>query len=206
MKDNSILKGLVPLEDFFDHDDVARKPTLVPTEKGVEDVNIGTVDKPKMIKLSKTLSPKVKEKYIRLLSEFSDVFTGYYADLKECEKKIIQHTIEIKLDKKPFRKKLRRINPILLPSIEKEVNRVYNVSVIVPVIFSDWILNLIPTRKKTGEISLCVDFRNFNKLSLKDNYPLPKMDHILQRVVGASRLSLLDGYSNYNQVLVHEDD
>lgn len=32
------------------------------------------------------------------------------------------------------------------------------------------------------------------------------MDHILHRVVGASRLSLLDGYSNYNQVLVHEDD
>ena len=32
------------------------------------------------------------------------------------------------------------------------------------------------------------------------------MDHILQRVVGASRMSLLDGYSGYNQVLVHEDD
>ena len=32
------------------------------------------------------------------------------------------------------------------------------------------------------------------------------MDHILQRAVGASQLSLLDGYSSYNQVLVHEDD
>eukprot|EP00253_Pinus_taeda_P012194 PITA_12194 len=37
-------------------------------------------------------------------------------------------------------------------------------------------------------------------------YPLPKMDHILQRVVGASRMSLLDGYFGYNQVSVHEDD
>jgi len=45
-----------------------------------------------------------------------------------------------------------------------------------------------------------------HKVSLKDNYPLPKMDHILQRVVGESRMSLLDGYSGYNQILVHEYD
>lgn len=41
---------------------------------------------------------------------------------------------------------------------------------------------------------------------MKDNYPLPKMNHILQRVVGSSRMSLLDGYSGYNQILVHKDD
>jgi len=76
----------------------------------------------------------------------------------------------------------------------------------VPIIFSDWISNLVPVRKKTDEIRLCIDFRNLNKVSLKDNYPLPKMDHILQRVVGASGMSLLDGYLGYNQILVHEDD
>lgn len=41
---------------------------------------------------------------------------------------------------------------------------------------------------------------------MKDHYPLPKMDHILQRVVGASRISLLDGFSGFNQILVHLDD
>ena len=65
---------------------------------------------------------------------------------------------------------------------------------------------MVPTRKKTGEIRLCFDLRNLNKISLKDNYPLLKMDHILQRVVGARRISLLDGFSGYNQILVHPDD
>lgn len=60
--------------------------------------------------------------------------------------------------------------------------------------------------KKTCEIRLCIDFRNLNKVLLKDNYPLPKMDHILQRVVGASHMLLLDGYLSYNQILVDEDD
>ena len=61
---------------------------------------------------------------------------------------------------------------------------------------------LVSVRKKTGEIRLCIDFRNLNRASLKDNYPLPKMDHILQKVVGSKRISLLDGFSGYNQVLV----
>ena len=64
----------------------------------------------------------------------------------------------------------------------------------------------MPVRKKSGEIRLCIDFRNLNQVSLKDNYPLPKMDHILQRVVGSQRMSMLDGFSGYNQVVVHLDD
>ena len=82
----------------------------------------------------------------------------------------------------------------------------YEAGIIAPIRFSEWVSNLVPTKKKTGEIRLCVDLRNVNKVSLKDNYPLPKMDHILQRVVGASRISLLDGFSGYNQILVHPDD
>ena len=80
----------------------------------------------------------------------------------------------------------------------------FKAGIIVPIRFSDLISNLVLVGKKTREIRLCIDFRNLNKVSLKDNYPLPKMDHIMQNVVGASRMSLLDGYSGYNQV--HEKD
>ena len=82
----------------------------------------------------------------------------------------------------------------------------YDAKIITPIRFSDWVSNLVPTRKKTSDIKPCVDLRNLNKVSLKDNYPLPKMDHILQRVVGSTRISLLDGFSGYNQFLVHSDD
>ena len=49
-------------------------------------------------------------------------------------------------------------------------------------------------------------FQNLNKFSKKDNHPLPKMEHLLQRVLGASVMSFLDGFSGYNQVVVHPDD
>lgn len=93
-----------------------------------------------------------------------------------------------------------------MPLIEKEIKRMYDAKIIVPLRYSKLVSNIAPTRKKTGEIRLCIDFRNLNKVSLKDNYPLQKMDHILQKVVGSSRISSLDSFSGYNQVLVHPDD
>ena len=140
------------------------------------------------------------------MKKYMDVFAWSYEDLKEYDTSIIQRTIPIKLDEKPFRQKLKRINPKLVPIIEKEVKRLFDAKIIVTPRFSKWVANLVPLRKKNGEIRLCIDFKNLNKVSLKDNYPLPKMDQILQRVVGSERLSTFDGFFGYNQVKVFPGD
>ena len=67
-------KGLVPLEELFDFNDVAKKPKLEPVESEVKECNIGNQLEPNMIKLSKTLLAHIKLKYIELFKEFSDVF------------------------------------------------------------------------------------------------------------------------------------
>jgi hypothetical protein len=71
-----------------------------------------------------------------------------------------------------------------LPLIEKEVRKLFDAKIIVSLRFFKWVANLVPIKKKSGEIRFCVDFRNLNRVSLKENYPLPKMDYILQKVVG----------------------
>ena len=86
------------------------------------------------------------------------------------------------------------------------MKRLFDAKIIVTLMFSKCIANLVPVRKNNGEIRLCVDFRNLNKFSLKNNYPLPKMDQILQRVVGSERISTMDGFSGYNQVKVFPED
>jgi hypothetical protein len=50
-------------------------------------------------------------------------------------------------------------------------------------------------RKKNREIWLCVDFRDVNKSSLKDKYPLLNMEILLQQVIGLVVTSMLDGFS-----------
>ena len=60
------------------------------------------------------------------MKKYTDVFKWSYEDLKEYDTSIIHHTIPIKPREKPFRKKLRRINPKLVPIIEKEVKRLFD--------------------------------------------------------------------------------
>jgi hypothetical protein len=96
-------RGLVPLEDLFDFNDVAKKPKIEASGKEVEECNIGTEEKPKMIKLSKSLPPEKKSKYIELFKEYVDVFAWGYEDLKSYDTSIIQHQIPIKEEHKPFR-------------------------------------------------------------------------------------------------------
>jgi hypothetical protein len=158
LKNNVLPRGLVPLEDLFDFNDVAKKPKIKANGQEVEDCNIGTEEKPRIVKLSKSLPPEKKLKYIELFKEYSDVFAWGYEDLKAYDTNIIQHRIPIKEDQKPFRQKLRRINPKLLPLIEKEIKKMYHAKIIAPLRFSKWVSNLVPTRKKSGEIRLCIDF------------------------------------------------
>ena len=206
LKNNCIPNGLVPFEKSFDNNDVAKNPKVAPNEGEAEYCNIGTEKEPRLIKLSKTLTPENKERYIRLIKEFSDVFAWSYEDLKVYDTRIIQHTIPIKEDHKPFKQNIRRINPLLLPLIEKEVKKLFDAKIIVSLRFFKLLANLVPVRKKNGEIRLCLYFQNLNRVSLKDNYPLPKMDYILQKVVGTQRMSMLYGYLGYNKITMHPDD
>ena len=140
------------------------------------------MNKPKLVKLFNGVPLNYKERYIEIFRKYTNVFAWSYEDLKTYDVSIIQHKIPLKEGIKPFKQKLRQINPLLLPLIEKEVKKLLDAKIIVPLRYSDWVANLVSVRKKNGEIRLCVDFRNLNGASVKDNYPLPKMDHVLQKV------------------------
>jgi hypothetical protein len=107
------------------------------------------------------------------------VFAWTYEDLIKYDKSFIENKIPLKEDAKPFRQKLSQINPMLLPIMEREVKKLLATQIFVPLRYFEWVSNLVPVRNKNGEIRQCVDFRKLNKISKKDNYPFPKMEHIL---------------------------
>ena len=108
---------------------------------------------------------------MKLLKESFDVFSWKYEYLQTYDTSIIEHKIPLKEETKSFRKKLRQINPMLLPIMEKEVKKLLDAKIIIPLRYSEWLAKLVLVRKNNGEIILCVDFRNLNRSSKKDNYP-----------------------------------
>jgi hypothetical protein len=103
------------------------------------------------------------------------VFSWTYEDLRTYDTSFIERKIPLKEEAKSFRKKLRQINPMLFPIMEKEVKKLLEAQIIVPLRYSQWVVNLVLVRKKNCKIILCVNLRNLNRSSKKENYTLPKM-------------------------------
>jgi hypothetical protein len=78
--------------------------------------------------------------------------------------------------------------------------------IIYPIRNLDWISNPVIVRKKTEEIWMCVDFKKLNKASIKYNFPFSNMEFLLQQVTRSACMSMYDGFSRYNQVLVDKED
>lgn len=71
------------------------------------------------------------------------------------------------------------MHPTLESLVKEELNKLLGAKIILPVQHTYLFVNLIPIKKKNGDIHLCVDFRNLNKDSLKERYLLPPMEQIL---------------------------
>ena len=67
-----------------------------------------------------------------------------------------------------------------------------------PVQRPHWLSNIVPMKKKNEQIRCCVDFRNLNRVCLKDEFSLPNMDLLIDSVAGSAMFSFMDGFSRYN--------
>ena len=90
--------------------------------------------------------------------------------------------------------------------IKQEVERLLKAGFIRTTEYVQWLLNIIPVIKKNGQIRICIDFRNLNLVTLKDEYVMPIADMLVDAVANNEILSFMDGYSGYNQIYLAEED
>ena len=69
-----------------------------------------------------------------------------------------------------------------------------------------WLSNIVPVKKKNGQIRCCVDFCNLNKACPKDEFLLPNMDLLIDSAAGHAMFSFMDGFSGYNQIFMSPKD
>ena len=77
---------------------------------------------------------------------------------------------------------------------------------IYPISDSQWVSPLVLVPKKDGRWHICIDYRELNKATLKDYFPLPFIDQVLDTLAGKKYFSFLDGFSGYNQIQIAPED
>ncbi|GJT19499.1 putative reverse transcriptase domain-containing protein [Tanacetum coccineum] len=71
---------------------------------------------------------------------------------------------------------------------------------------SPWGAPVLFVKKKDGSFRMCIDYRELNKLTIKNRYPLPRIDDLFDQLQGSQHFSRIDLRSGYHQPRVHEDD
>ena len=66
------------------------------------------------------------------------------------------------------------------------------------VFYPDWLANVVIVKKSNGKWRMYVDFIDLNKACLKDSFPLPQIDQLVDSIVGHKLSSLMDAFSGYN--------
>jgi hypothetical protein len=91
-------------------------------------------------------------------------------------------------------------------AVEAEVQRLQDAKVIREVKYPVWLANTVPVKKKNGKWRMCVDFTDLNKTCKKDDFPLERLDKIVNDAAKSEILSLLDMFSGYHQIRVRIED
>ena len=99
-----------------------------------------------------------------LLTEFQEVFAWSYEDMPRIDPEIAQHLINTHDHMVPIKKKLRRMRTEWLLKIKEEVTKQLKVGFTKPIHQAKWISNVVPIPKKDGNVRMCVDFRDLNKV------------------------------------------
>lgn len=72
--------------------------------------------------------------------------------------------------------------------------------------YTTWLANMVMVKKANGKWRMCTDYTDLNKACLKDSYPLPSIDRLIDGASGHGFLSFLDAYSRYNQIRMYPQD
>jgi hypothetical protein len=93
-----------------------------------------------------------------------------------------------------------------LADVKKEVERILDANFIRPCRYAEWISNIVPVYKKNGKMRVCIDFRDLNRATPMDGYPMPVADLLVDAAAGHKVISFMDGNAGYNQIFMAIED
>eukprot|EP00253_Pinus_taeda_P022646 PITA_22646 len=158
-----------PLKDTHDH---TIPVTFVANSKIVE------IEPRKTLNINANLTSEQEMKLIHVLRKYKEAFAWDYPNMKGIDPQLCTHHIYIEKDARPIRQPQRRLNPHLKDGVKAELQKLLDVNFIYPISDSKWVSPLVVVQNNNGKWRICVDYRELNKATQKDHFPLPFIDQI----------------------------
>jgi hypothetical protein len=123
------------------------------------------------------------------------------------DRSIVEHQLPIKPGFRAYKQPPRKnYKDEVLTDVKKEVERLIEANFIRPCRYADWISNIVLVYKKNGKMRVCIDFRDLNRATPMDGYPMHVADLLVDAAAGHKVISFMDGNVGYNQIFMAAED
>ncbi|CAL2236862.1 unnamed protein product [Prunus armeniaca] len=194
-------------EEVLDFAPAALDDSLPEVEDSLQEINLGIEEDPRPTFISALLKEPLKSEIIALLHDFRDCFAWHYHEMPGLDRKLVEHKLPIKEGYLPVKQARRRMSMETELKVKEEIERLVKAGFIRLAIYADWLANIVPVlNREIGAIRICVDYRNLNEASPKDEYPMSMADMLVDGAAHNQMLSFMDGNAGYNQIMVAKED
>jgi len=150
--------------------------------------------------VSDTQEPDLKS--IPVVQDFSEVFQEVPGLPPDRE---IEFAIEPLPGTAPISKAPYRMVPMELIELKKQLQELLDKRLIRPSV-SPWGTLVLFVRTKDGSVRLCIDYQELNPVTVKNKYPLPRIDDLFDQLAGAVVFSKIDIRTGYHQLKIKQED
>ncbi|KAL5577635.1 hypothetical protein UlMin_019334 [Ulmus minor] len=140
---------------------------------------------------------------VPVVKEFIDVFPEELPGLPPD--RAITFEINVTPGTAPISKAPYRMAPVELKELQVQLQELLDKG-FVRSSYSPWGAPVLFVKKKDGSMRMCIDYRELNKVTIKNKYPLPRIDDLFDQLKGAVVFSKVDLRSGYHQLKIKEDD
>ena len=112
----------------------------------------------------------------QMLQDYMEIFAWSYEDMPGLDTDIVVHHLQTKEDCPLVKQKVRCMCPEMSEKIKVKVMKQFNAGFLAFTSYPQWVSNIVPVPKKDGKVRMCVDYRDLNRVSPKDDFPLPHID------------------------------
>ena len=161
------------------------KPVLEKAESGevTKKLPLDSNIEEQEVVLGSNLSEEEKQKLIGFLRSNKDVFAWSTKDLCGNSRGIIEHSLCVNPSAMLKRRVLRKMSEDRAEGAKSEVFRLLEAGVIRPIDYAQRLTNVVMVKKANGKWRMCIDFTDLNKACLKDEFPLPRIDALIDATV-----------------------
>jgi hypothetical protein len=146
------------------------------------------------------LSEEQEKDLLKFLFNNKDVFAWSANDLCGVNRDAIEHSLNVDPTIRPRKQKLQKMSDDKVEGARNEVKRLLSAGVMREVTYPNWLANTMMVKKANGKWRMCIDFTDLNKACPKDEFPLSRIDSLIDETATSELRSLLDCYLGYHQI------